>query len=177
MYWSLTWVRCGATGRASPDGRDVRACVRGMHVRLELVRGPIASFMVRRNIFLLGKLHYHFLGIVSFGLWCSSNNHDQDLYWRRIIKYSGVNWREVLNENSFSFCLLTAAGTIIESKNLPYWTNLVVITNLELNGGRELVNCFNIEVRDGQNKNQITKQKPKNKNKQTNKRRKKMVLF
>lgn len=36
-----------------------------------------------------------------------------------------------------------------------------MITNLELNGGRELVNCFNIEVRDGQNKNQITKQKPK----------------
>lgn len=145
LYWSLTWVRCGATGRASPDGRDVRACVRGMHVRLELVRGPMASFMVRRNIikaiFLFVVLFawqtpVSFLGIVSFGLWCSSNNHDQDLYWRRIIKYSGVNWREVLNENSLSFCLLT--GTIIESKNLPYWTNLVVI----------LVNCFKIEVRD-----------------------------
>lgn len=156
MYWSLTWVRCGATGRASPDGRDVRACVRGMHVRLELVRGPIASFMVRRNIikaiFLFVVLFawqtpVSFLGIVSFGLRCSSNNHDQDLYWRRIIKYSGVNWREVLNENSLSFCLLT--GTIIESKNLPYWTNLVVITNYELNGGRELVNCFKIEMRDG----------------------------
>lgn len=98
-------------------------------MRLELVRGPIASFMVRRNIikaiFLFVVLFawqtpVSFLGIVSFGLWCSSNNHDQDLYWRRIIKYSGVNWREVLNENSFSFCLLTAAGTILESKNLPY---------------------------------------------------------
>lgn len=44
-----------------------------------------------------------------------------------------------------------------------------MITNHELNGERELVNCFNIEVRDGQNKNQITKQKPKvKKQKQTN---------
>lgn len=48
-----------------------------------------------------------------------------------------------------------------------------MITNHELNGGRELVNCFNIEVRDGQNKNQITKQKPKvKKQKQTYKQTK-----